>query len=388
MTSVTIPNSVTSIGYQTFSGCSGLTSVTIPNSVTSIEDLAFSGCSGLISVTIPNSVTSIGYGVFSGCSGLTSVTIPNSVTSIGSSAFSGCSSLTSVTIPNSVTSIDNYAFRGCSGLTSVTIPNNVTSIDDYAFYGCSGLNSVVIGGGVETIWNHAFANCPDLTDVTCYAEKVPFTQRNVFEGSYIEYATLHVPTASIDAYKTTVPWSSFKTFMGLDGTLPDTPDPELPKCATPIISYGGKKLTFSCETEGVEYVYEIKDSDIRKGYESEVSLTATYEISVYATKPGYENSDIATATLVWGSANFTETTGTTSARPLTLDVPMLIMSQGGVVTIEGANDGERITVYSINGTQAGSAISKDGSAVINSNLQPGNVAIIRIGQKSVKMMVK
>ena len=114
----------------------GVTSVTIPNSVTSIGNYAFYGCSGLTSVTIGNSVTSIGSRAFGGCTGLTSVTIPNSVTSIGNYAFYGCRALTSVTIPNSVTSIERNAFYDCTGLTSVTIPNSVTSIGYDAFYGC------------------------------------------------------------------------------------------------------------------------------------------------------------------------------------------------------------------------------------------------------------
>ena len=96
MTSLTIGNSVTSIGYGAFGNCSGLTSVTIPNSVTSIGDGAFEHCTGLTSVTIPNSVTSIGYWAFCDCSGLTSVIIPNSVTSIGDEAFRGCSGLTRI----------------------------------------------------------------------------------------------------------------------------------------------------------------------------------------------------------------------------------------------------------------------------------------------------
>ena len=381
LTSVTIPNSVTCIGSHAFIGCRGLTSITIPNSVTSIEDCAFFSC-GLTSINIPNSVTSIGNQAFGDCNSLTSVTIPNSVTSIDYSAFQNCSSLTSVTIPNSVTSISNYVFAYCSGLTSVTIPNSVTSIGGHAFSGCSGLTSMTIGNNVTRVWNEAFANCKNLEEVYCYAEMVPNTNADTFKDSYINYATLYVPDASINAYKQAEPWKNFKTILGLNGTTPAQ------KCETPTISYGGKKLTFSCATEDVEYVYEIKDLDIKKGYDSEIQLTATYEISVYATKQGYEDSDVATATLVWGSASFTETTGTTSARPLTIDTPILIQSNGGQLTIQGVDDGTQVSVYSINGTEAGKAISKNGCASVNTNLQAGSMAIIKIGEKSVKVVVK
>ncbi|MBQ3151757.1 MAG: leucine-rich repeat domain-containing protein, partial [Clostridia bacterium] len=116
--SVTIGNSVTSIGSYAFYGCTNLTSVTIPDSVTSIGDYAFRGCDSLTSVTIPDSVTSIDDGAFAWCDSLTSVTIGNSVTSIGNSAFYECYRLTSVTIGNSVTSIGSYAFYSCESLTS------------------------------------------------------------------------------------------------------------------------------------------------------------------------------------------------------------------------------------------------------------------------------
>ncbi len=202
LTSVTIGNSVTSIGDAAFRYCSGLTEVNItdlsawckinfgsyytnplryakklklngteikdlviPNDITKIKSYAFEHCSSLTSVTIPNSVTSIGDDAFYGCSGLTSVTIPNSVTTIGSNAFSGCSGLTSVTIPNSVTSISFYAFSGCSGLTSVTIPNSVTTIGSWAFSGCSGLTSVTIPNSVTMIGCEAFTDCTGLTEV-------------------------------------------------------------------------------------------------------------------------------------------------------------------------------------------------------------------------------
>lgn len=126
LTSVIIPNSVTSIGYSAFYGCTGLTSITIGNSVTSIGNYAFSWCTGLTSVTIGNSVTNIGNSAFSGCTGLTSITIPEGVTSIGNSAFYGCTNLTSITIPSSVTIISNAAFANCTSLTSITYTGTKT----------------------------------------------------------------------------------------------------------------------------------------------------------------------------------------------------------------------------------------------------------------------
>lgn len=155
-------------------------------------------------------VTSIGDKAFYDCSGLASVTIPNGVESIGNYAFSGDSGLTSVTIGNSVTSIGRQAFYGCSSLTSVTIPNSVTSIGGWAFYNCSSLTSVTIGNGIKYIDRCAFAGCEELLDVFCYAEEVPATSGDAFNGSYIEYANLHVPDVSIENYKAEAPWSGLE----------------------------------------------------------------------------------------------------------------------------------------------------------------------------------
>ena len=163
LTSITIPDGVTSVGDSAFCGCGSLTNV-IWNAENCIEAGSnnypiFSGCLKLSSITIGENVKTIPDYAFYGCSSLTNITIGNGVTSIGNSAFEDCRNLTNVTIPDGVTSIGNYAFSGCSGLTSVTIPDGVTSIGSSAFEGCSGLTSVTIGNGVTFIGSSAFYGC-------------------------------------------------------------------------------------------------------------------------------------------------------------------------------------------------------------------------------------
>jgi hypothetical protein len=97
----------------------------------------------------------------------------------------------------------------------------VTSIGGGAFYGCSGLTSVNIGNGIKSIYYQAFALCPNLTDVTCYAENVPSTDYGAFNESYIEFATLHVPSSSVNAYKTAEPWKNFKEIVSITENDPN-----------------------------------------------------------------------------------------------------------------------------------------------------------------------
>ena len=176
LTSITIPNSVTSIGRSAFYGCTELISITVEKG--NIMYDSRDDCNALIETAtntltlgcgttiIPNSVTSIGYCAFFGCTGLTSITIPNSVTSIGGCAFYGCTGLTSITIPNGVTSIGGSAFYGCTSLTAVTFGDNVTSIGDWAFFGCEGLSSVIIGSSVTHIGESAWGGCHRISVIT------------------------------------------------------------------------------------------------------------------------------------------------------------------------------------------------------------------------------
>ena len=204
---------VTSIGDGAFNSCTGLTSVTIPNSVTSIGEGAFVS-TGLTSITIPNSVTSIGEYAFNGCSSLTSVTIPNSVTRINHYTFYNCTGLTSIEIPNSVTSIGEKVFKGCIGLSSVTIPNSVTSIGVDAFEGCSSLTLVTFDNCKPTSLLCVFRNCSNLTDIYYPAYAYSYYQDALSNG-YIS-GTLH-PQIKIDREWTTCcATASFDVPEGID----------------------------------------------------------------------------------------------------------------------------------------------------------------------------
>lgn len=221
-----IPPSVTSIGNWAFIGCTGLTSLVIPSSVTAIGTSAFSSCSSLTSMTIPEGVTSIGYSAFSACTGLTSVTIPSTVSSIESQAFYNCTRLSDVYITDleawcnilfgsSVFGYAHHLYLNGEKIKDLIIPSSVTSIGDWAFSSCTDLTSVTFPSSVTSIGDWAFRNCISLTDVYCYAETVPRGYDSFFD-SPIANATLHVPTAAIDTYKRTEPWSQFGSIVAIE----------------------------------------------------------------------------------------------------------------------------------------------------------------------------
>ena len=147
---ITIPDTVTGISDNVFSGNASITSVTIPGSVISIGSGAFSGCTNMYRAVVPASVVNVGNSVFAGCSSLSDLTFSANVGVIPDMAFYGCASLASVTIPGTVTSIGASAFENCTLLGSITIPAAVDTISDTAFAGCSNLSSVEVDGGNAT----------------------------------------------------------------------------------------------------------------------------------------------------------------------------------------------------------------------------------------------
>ena len=279
------------------------------------------------------------------------------VASLGASCFSGCSGLTSITIPSSVTSLGWYCFDGCSGLTSITIPSSVTSLGWYCFEDCQKLESVYFEG------KYCRSNYANL--------KIPTT------------SIIKVPTEYLQGYKDAF-GSDYKYIYGWnpdgtgDGTKPVT------QCATPSISYESDKLKFACETAGAKYHYTITDTDIKSDALSEngeVSLSAAYNISVYATADGYKVSDKAEATLYWINANLD--TGTNINMVKTRGV--VASAHDGIVTLSGLDNGEVVKFYATDGKYLGSSVAVNGSAsyAVNESL-----VIAKVGKDSIKIAVK
>lgn len=200
------------IGNSAFYNCYSLSSVTIPDSTTSIETGAFTYCYNLSSITIPDGVTSIESSAFYSCYSLTSVTIPDSVTNIGGSAFSYCYSLTDATIPDGMTSINNYMFQNCYSIASVIIPNTVTSITASVFSTCSSLSSVIIPDGVTSIGNKAFQNCYGVKEYHILPTTVPTGGSTMFNNIPSD-CIIYVPSASLNTYKTASNWSTYASYM-------------------------------------------------------------------------------------------------------------------------------------------------------------------------------
>lgn len=200
ITSLTIPNSVTTLGKRIFLGCADLSNITIGSGIKDIPSGLFSGCSSVQSVTLSEGVRKINDDAFYNCSSLKSIVIPNSVTTIGSNAFSGCTDLSSVTLGNGLLTISGCAFYRCTALTSIVIPDSVTRIGGHAFDSCSKLSSVTLGSGLETIDIYAFYRCTALTGIVI-PDSVTTLGNYVFANcTNLSSATLGNSVKTIGAY--------------------------------------------------------------------------------------------------------------------------------------------------------------------------------------------
>ena len=222
LTTVTLPEGLTTIGDYAFGSCWSLTTITLPEGLTSIGDSAFSDCSSLTTFTLPEGLTSIGTNPFSSCDSLAKIdvspdhpvfaqidgvlyekasktlvcypagkegdsfAVPDGILTIGDRAFSGCSSLTTVTLPEGLTSIGDSAFFNCSSLTTVTLPEGLTSIGDSAFFNCFSLTAISLPEGLTSIGNDAFLGCSSLAKIDVSPDNPIFAQ---IDGVLYEKAT-------------------------------------------------------------------------------------------------------------------------------------------------------------------------------------------------------
>jgi hypothetical protein len=230
---LTIPNSVTTIDDGAFLGCGFTGTLTIPNSVTMIGMHAFGSCAGFTGTLIlPNSITSISEHTFNDCYGFTSLVIPDSVITIGPWAFTNCFDLSSISIGNSVTSIDQLAFGSCLSLSSITIPNSVTSIGMNAFQNCESLESVIIGNSVTSIGDGAFSLCNMLSSITTLAETPPNIAGIWTFHGVPESVLVHIPCMSYFKYKNAYGWKNFTNYV-INGAATPFTTYYSTKCYTP-----------------------------------------------------------------------------------------------------------------------------------------------------------
>jgi hypothetical protein len=196
LTSITIPDSVTSIGHSAFGSCTSLTSITIPDSVTSIGGCAFGSCTSLSSITIGNGITYIEDGVFDDCTSLSSITIGNGLNYFGSDVFDDCTSLSSIEVGTgnvNFSDIDGVLFNAektallyypvGKTVANYTIPDSVISIGDFAFMQCNSLKSIIIGHGVTSIGHAAFAACESMNAVTFLGDAPKVENDDTFKYS-------------------------------------------------------------------------------------------------------------------------------------------------------------------------------------------------------------
>lgn len=204
LTSITIPESVTSVGRESFKGCFCLERVSLPSTLKQIEDSAFSGCTSLSDLTAPNGLERIGRFAFFNCSSLIEFTVPNGITIIEEGTFFGCYNLISVNLPEGLNTLSDTklsndyinaqhyyggCFANCSSLRSINIPKSVTSIGSYAFRNCSSLKSIILPEGLPEIKPGTFAGCTQLESINIpgsvslisYSNEL---YRNYYEGSF------------------------------------------------------------------------------------------------------------------------------------------------------------------------------------------------------------
>ena len=318
---ITYGDHLDGLGNSTFRNCSSLSSLIstenvlysdvlyISKNINTIGNYTFDGCKEIKNVIIADSDTELTLGsnasspIFSSCP-LETVYIGrninyNTSSSSGYSPFYRNTSLKTVSITDKETEISDNEFYGCSNLQSITIGDGVTTIGKYAFSGCSSLKYFAFGSQVQTIGEEAFSDCAVMVEVISKAQNPPVCGSQALDDINKFECKLYVPNGCMAVYQTADQWMDFFFKEEGEGTGGQGGGINYGKCEAPTITLTGNKLSFSCPTEGAVIHYNISTPDVQNGVGSEeVSLTNTYTVSVYATKEGFENSNVTTREIV------------------------------------------------------------------------------------------
>lgn len=309
--------------------------------------------------------------------------IPEGVENIYASAFYNCENIKYFEYPTTLKSFGHQSLAWMNLEKFILFPS--VEYSKLGYY--SSINEVEIKDGFSSFDASILGRGGSETEISVSTviihSEVPPTIPDVWHsfGEKVLKGSLYIPKGTYSAYYIAYGWGDFSNIYEMDGGGSNN------KCAKPSISYLNGKLSFFCETDGVSFISTITNSDISSYKSNEIQLGVTYNINVYATKTGYDNSDVATATLCWIDVD-PKTEGISNSVTQVQAHAVLIQASDGQITITGADNGTEIYAYEINGQQVGATISHNGYANLNTNMRPGSIAIIKIGDRSVKVAIK
>ncbi len=405
--SVKMPNSIIKVGREAFRWCNGIKEIVIPNSVTEMGDKAMYQCGKLENVTLGTSLKIIGSYAFAECSKLENIVLNEGLIEIYYDAFSSCKSLTSIVIPESVEKISDGAFQycenleyvalnenleilggnafyGCKKLKSIVIPNQIETLDG-VFHGCESLINVTLGSGIDKIESNAFAGCKSLAELNMLAVVPPIIEGDNFSNSNYMDMTVYVPDRSLETYRTADIWKNFWNIQGKDFSSGVTTDPIKERCEVPSLSLEGDRIVASCPTANADVRIIVSPDDARSetlASGESMTMNGQYQITAYAGAPDHLTSELVYATLVW--VNPTLSSGIEDVN-IPTHKAVMIRVVDGAIHISGTEDGEDVTVCTLDGctVYAGKAVA--GETIITCSGVAGEFVIVRYADKAIKI---
>lgn len=197
--------------YSPFNEKSTITEAYIGKEVVSVPKSIFKDCVNLVKLELENGISEIEWYAFSGCTSLREVKLPSSLTAMGNFVFSGCNSIEEIEFPGTLQIIPSRVCNHCTALESVVIPEGVTAIDEFAFYDCPMLTSLNLPSTIEEIGDEAFRECKGLTSITVDALTPPVIEKRTFYAVDKKACVLNVPGEALEAYRNAPFWSEFLT---------------------------------------------------------------------------------------------------------------------------------------------------------------------------------